>query len=223
MSQSEPAPTDIAAGPALARALRVPHVEPGMTVGLLGGSFNPPHEGHLNASLIALSRARLDRLWWLVTPGNPLKSTAELESLERRIELCRAMARHPRIEITAFEARYRVRYTEHTLSILKRIRPRVRFVWIMGADNLATFHRWQNWRRISEMMPIVVIDRPGSTLAHRSAPAAIALGRYRVDEADAGRIATMKPPAWTFLHGPRSPMSSTAIRTARKAAATANG
>lgn len=205
--------------PAIARALRIPQVEDGMSVGLLGGSFNPPHEGHLNASLIALTRARLDRLWWLVTPGNPLKSVSELESLEKRIEDCRRIARHPRIDITAFEARYKVRYTEDTLSILKRLRPRVRFVWIMGADNLATFHRWQNWRRIAAMMPIVVIDRPGSTLAHRSAPAAIALAKYRVDESDAGLIASMKPPAWTFIHGPRSPLSSTAIRAARRAAA----
>lgn len=190
-----------------------------MAVGLLGGSFNPPHEGHLNASLIALSRARLDRLWWIVSPGNPLKDPAELESLERRVAACRAMAAHPRIDITAFEARYRVRYTEDTLSILKRIRPRVRFVWVMGADNLATFHRWQNWRRIAAMMPIVIVDRPGSTLSYRSAPAAIALARYRVDESDAGLIAAMAPPAWTFLHGPRSALSSTAIRSARRAAA----
>lgn len=204
------------APPALAQALKIPHVEPGMRIGLLGGSFNPPHEGHLNASLIALSRLRLDRLWWIVTPGNPLKDPGELEGLEQRIELSRRMASHPRIDITAFEARYKVRYTQDTLAILARSRPLANFVWIMGADNLATFHRWQNWRRIAAMMPIAVIDRPGSTLSCRSAPAAIALARWRVPESRAKNLATMQPPAWTFLHGPRSPLSSSAIRSARR-------
>lgn len=204
------------ATPSLKKALQIPYAEPGMKIGLLGGSFNPPHEGHLAISLLALKRAGLDRLWWLVSPGNPLKDHSELDSLERRIDLCRAMADHPRIDITAFEARYHVRYTQDTLSLLKKLRPRLDFVWIMGADNLATFHRWQNWRRIAEMMPIVVIDRPGSTLSYQSAPAAIALARYRVDEDDAELIAHCRPPAWTFLHGPRSPLSSSAIRAARK-------
>ncbi len=203
--------------PALQRALEIPYSEPRMTIGLLGGSFNPPHEGHLAISLIALKRARLDRLWWLVTPGNPLKDTSELESLEKRIELCRAMADHPRIDITAFEAEHNVRYTYDTLLLLKRLRPRVNFVWVMGADNLKGFHRWQNWRRIAAMMPIIVVDRPGSTLAHRSAPAAIGLARYRVDEDEAAGIGNARPPAWTFLHGPRSPLSSSAIRAAIKA------
>jgi nicotinate-nucleotide adenylyltransferase len=97
-----------------------------------------------------------------------------------------------------------------------RKRPRLKFVWIMGADNLAGFHRWQNWRRIAAMMPIVVVDRPGSTLAHVSAPAAIALSRYRIDEDDAGIISAARPPAWTFVHGPRSSVSSSAIRAARR-------
>jgi nicotinate-nucleotide adenylyltransferase len=214
-------PSALSAGekrsPVLQRALELPYSEPGMAIGLLGGSFNPPHEGHLAISLIALKRARLDRLWWLVTPGNPLKDHSELESLERRIELCQQMADHPRIDITAFEAGHQVRYTFDTLSILRRLRPRVNFVWIMGADNLKGFHRWQNWRRIAAMMPIIVVDRPGSTLAHRSAPAAISLARYRLDEDEAAKLATARPPAWTFLHGPRSPLSSSAIRNARKA------
>ena len=153
-----------------------------MRIGLLGGSFNPPHEGHLNASLIALTRLRLDRLWWLVSPGNPLKDRAELEGLDARIEHCRRLVRHPAIEITAFEARYRIRYTEDTLELLTQLRPQVHFVWIMGADNLAGFHRWQNWRRIAGKMPIAVIDRPGSTLSPLPSRAAIALARYRVGE-----------------------------------------
>jgi len=207
---------DGAISPSLRRALEIPQAGDGQSIGLLGGSFNPPHEGHLKISLLALRRAGLDRVWWIVSPGNPLKDHSELESLERRVELCRDIADNPRIDITAFEAVYKVRYTEDTLSILMRKRPRLKFVWIMGADNLAGFHRWQNWRRIAGMMPIVVVDRPGSTLAHVSAPAAIALSRYRIDEDDAGIISSARPPAWTFVHGPRSSVSSSAIRAARR-------
>lgn len=201
---------------ALAGYLKIPNAGDGQSVGLLGGSFNPPHEGHLKISLHALQRLGLDRVWWLVTPGNPLKDPGELEDLERRIARCEAVASHPAIEVTAFEASHRVRYTEDTLSILKRRRPRLKFVWIMGADNLASFHHWQNWRRIAGMMPILVVDRPGSTFSAISAPAAIALDRYRIPEGDLTGLAELAPPAWAFLHGPLSGLSSTAIRAARK-------
>ncbi len=194
--------------------MRIPPIENGMTVGLFGGSFNPPHPGHVQVSELALVRAQLDRLWWLVTPGNPLKDHSQLAPLEERVAACRQMIRHPRIAVTAFEARHRVRYTADTLALITRIRPRVRFIWVMGADNLAGFHRWQNWREIAAMVPIMIIDRPGSTLSFLSAPAAIALARYRVDETDAELLAFMRPPAWTFVHGPRSPLSSSAIRDA---------
>ncbi|MEC9342458.1 MAG: nicotinate-nucleotide adenylyltransferase [Pseudomonadota bacterium] len=197
-------------------ALRIPGAAPGQSVGLFGGSFNPPHAGHVHVSELVFARARLDRIWWLVTPGNPLKDHGELAPLGDRIAACREIARHPRIDITAFEARHFVRYTADTLALLKRRRPRLNFVWIMGADNLASFHRWQNWRDIADMMPIIVVDRPGSTFSMRSAPAAIALSRYRVDEDDAALLPRLSPPAWTFLHGPRSPLSSTAIRAARR-------
>ncbi|MFZ1815022.1 MAG: nicotinate-nucleotide adenylyltransferase [Rhizobiaceae bacterium] len=195
--------------------LAIPHVENGMSVGLLGGSFNPPHEGHVLASELALRRAGLDRVWWIVTPGNPLKDHSELAPLGERIKQCRELVRNPRIEITGFEARFKVRYTADTLAILKQRHPGVRFVWIMGADNLAGFHRWQNWRKIADMMPILVVDRPGSTLSFHSAPAALALSRYRIDESDVELLAGMKPPVWSFIHGPRSALSSTAIRRAR--------
>ncbi len=196
-------------------AMRIPHAERGMRIGLFGGSFNPPHEGHLHVAETVLTRARLDRVWWIVTPGNPLKDTSELAPLAERIAACKAVARNPRIEITAFEAAHRVRYTADTLAILKRKRPDLHFVWIMGADNLASFHRWQKWRRIAEMMPMLVVDRPGSTLSFRSARAALALQKWRVDETDAELLALMDPPAWCFLHGPRSSLSSTAIRNSR--------
>ncbi|GIL00489.1 MAG: putative nicotinate-nucleotide adenylyltransferase [Alphaproteobacteria bacterium] len=202
-------------------AYHIPPTADGMRVGLFGGSFNPPHEGHLRVSEHVLKRARLDRIWWLVTPGNPLKDHGELAPLDRRIALCRGIARHPRIVVTALEARYSVRYTADTLAILKRLRPRVRFVWIMGADNLASFHHWQDWRRIAAMMPMIVVDRPGSTLSFLSARAAIALARWRVSEDAAAVVADLTPPAWTFLHGPRLALSSTAIRAASRTAATA--
>jgi len=203
-------------GPLPGPALRLPHVEDGMSVGLMGGSFNPPHEGHLRVSKLVLARLRLDRLWWIVTPGNPLKDHGNLAPLEARVAACRRIARHPRINVTAFEARFSVRYTADTLAIVRRRYPKIRFVWIMGADNLANFHRWQHWRAIAAMMPIAVVDRPGATFALRSAPAAAALWRYHVDESDAALLAGMNPPAWTFLHGPRSSASSTAIRASRQ-------
>ena len=196
-------------------ACRVPPAADGMRIGLFGGSFNPPHEGHRRVSEYVLKRARLDRIWWLVTPGNPLKDHGELAPLDERIAACRAVARHPDIVVTALEARLAVRYTADTLANLTRLRPRAKFVWIMGADNLASFHRWQDWRRIAATVPIIVVDRPGSSLSLLSARAAIALARWRVAEEDVGRIADMTPPAWTFLHGPRLALSSTAIRAAR--------
>ena len=172
----------------------------------------------MHVSEIALARLGLDRLWWLVTPGNPLKDHSELRPLRERLHLCEAITRHPRIEVTAFEAAVSTRYTADTLARIQHRRPGVRFVWVMGADNLATFHRWERWRTIARAMPIAVVDRPGSTLAFTNAPAAIALARHRVDETDARLLPLSDPPAWTFLHGPRSSLSSTAIRERLKAA-----
>ncbi len=197
-------------------AMRFPYVEDGQSVGLFGGSFNPPHQGHVHVSETALRRGQLDQVWWLVTPGNPLKDHSELEPLATRIRKCHEIIGHPNVKVTAFEARYHLNYTQETLRLLKTLKPNVKFVWLMGADNLASFHKWQNWEKIAAMMPIMVIDRPGSTLSYRSARAAIALSRYRVDESDAELLANIKPPAWTFIHGPRSSLSSTAIRRAKK-------
>ena len=198
--------------------LRMPHVEPGMRVGLFGGSFNPPHDGHLLVTELALRRIGLDQLWWMVTPGNPLKQNAELPALADRIAWSEAINEDPRVKVTAFEARYNVRYTAQTLTIVAERHRAVRFVWIMGADNLATFHRWQDWRRIAMTFPIAVIDRPGSTLSFLSSVMAKTFADSRLDENDAALLAHMRPPAWTFIHGPRSPLSSTAIRDGRQLA-----
>ena len=194
----------------------MPAAGDGAKIGLFGGSFNPPHEGHLNLCDLALKRLELDQIWWVVTPGNPLKDTSKLASLETRIQKCHEIISHPRIKVTAFEAKHKVRYTADTLTLVKRLRPRNDFIWLMGADNLADFHHWQDWQQIADMMPIAVIDRPGSTLSYHSALASIALSKYRIDEGDASLLAYMRPPAWTFLHGPRSSLSSTQLRAENK-------
>ncbi|MGY2046940.1 nicotinate-nucleotide adenylyltransferase [Methylobacterium sp. JK268] len=193
---------------------RLPPSAPGLRVGLYGGSFNPAHAGHLHVSRLALRRLALDRVWWLVSPGNPLKDRRILASLADRMAGAAAIARDPRVAVTGFESEIGARYTRESLDWLQTRRPAVRFVWIMGADSLASFHRWQGWREIARRMPIAVIDRPGFTLAATASPAARALARERLDERDAALLADADPPAWVFLHGPRSELSSTALRNA---------
>ncbi len=203
-------------GPTSPQYLRMPHAGSGQRVGLFGGSFNPPHEGHVHVSELALRRLELDWVWWLVTPGNPLKDHAELAPLQKRLHLCEDITQDPRMKITAVEAGLVTRYTVDTLSHIAMRNPDVNFVWLMGADNLGQFHQWERWRDIAKLMPIAVIDRPGSTMALHHAPAAKTMARYRLDENDASMLTVAIPPAWVFLHGPRSSLSSTAIR-ARKA------
>jgi nicotinate-nucleotide adenylyltransferase len=183
-----------------------------MRIGLLGGSFNPPHEGHALISRLALRRLRLDRVWWLVTPGNPLKSLDDLAALQKRVAAARRLDAGPRVVVTDIEARIGSRYTYETLVWIKRRAPSVHFVWIMGADNLREFHRWRHWRSIADLVPIVVVDRPGSTLRAISSRGGAALARWRARERDASRFALMRPPALLFLHGRRSTLSSTALR-----------
>jgi nicotinate-nucleotide adenylyltransferase len=191
---------------------RLPAHAAGQAIGLLGGSFNPPHRGHWLASHLALTRARLDRVWWLATPGNPLKSHADLADLRVRIAEAQALARDPRIAVTGFESEIGSRYTADALRYLARRAAGARFVWIMGADNLAQFHRWRDWEEIAATTPLLVIDRPGSSFAAVSSRAAQALARWRLPEAEVGRLAWTPAPAWAFLHGPRSSASSTALR-----------
>src|SRR5471030_2056022 len=166
-----------------------------MRIGLLGGSFNPPHLAHRAISLFAIKRLRLDRVWWLVTPGNPLKQQGSLHDLDERLESVIG-----------------TRYTVDTISYLRRRAGGLRFVWIMGSDNLAQFHRWQNWRRIASEVPIAVIDRPPQSFRALAAPAAQALARYRLPENQAGRLADQRAPAWVFLTGMKLNLSSTGLR-----------
>lgn len=194
------------------RYLGMPHVERGMAIGLFGGSFNPPHEGHLLVAEIALRRLGLDQMWWMVTPGNPLKSRSELASLGDRIAMSEKLIHDPRIKVTAFEKTLGGSYTADTLAHVKARNPHVHFVWVMGADSLKTFHLWQKWQEIAATFPIAVIDRPGSTLSFLSSKMARTFDYARVDEEDAGTLWKRPAPAWTFIHGPRSTLSSTAIR-----------
>jgi nicotinate-nucleotide adenylyltransferase len=196
------------------RLVLPPHA-PGMRIGLFGGTFDPPHAAHLGASLLAMKRLRLDRMWWLVTPGNPLKDTRGLRPLEQRIAECRALSNHPRIDVTGLEAVINTRYTYDTLEFLVRRCRGVRFVWVMGADNLRSFPKWQNWRGIAGLMPMAVVDRMGSSLYASSGRAGQALSKYRVPEAMAARLTDFRPPAWVYLHGLKSPLSSTALRAQR--------
>lgn len=194
--------------------LRVPPSSPGMRIALYGGSFNPPHRAHLAVAEAALTRLRVDRVWWMVTPGNPLKAHDGLAPLASRVAAARALARDPRIVVTAFEAARHYTYTADTVTFLKARRPGVRFVFVMGADNLAGLHRWERWRAIAGLVPLAFIDRPGATFAPLSARAAITLARWRVPEAEAASLPDRRPPAWVFLHGPRDPISSTVLRGA---------
>ena len=190
----------------------IPLYTNGMRVGLLGGSFNPPHAAHRAISLFALKRLKLDRVWWLVTPGNPLKDHDGLRDLDARAEAARKMAGDPRIDVSCLESVIRTRYTVDTISYLRRRASGLRFVWIMGADNLAQFHRWQNWRRIASEVPIAVIDRPPQSFRALAAPAAQALARYRLPENQAGRLADQRAPAWVFLSGMKLSLSSSGLR-----------
>jgi nicotinate-nucleotide adenylyltransferase len=184
----------------------------GMRIGLLGGSFNPPHRAHRAISLFAIKRLRLDRVWWLVTPGNPLKDQDTLHDLEARTEAARRVADDPRIDVSCLESVIGTRYTVDTVKYLRRRASGLRFVWIMGADNLAQFHRWQNWRRMATLVPIAVIDRPPQSFRALTAPAAQALARYRLPENEARRLADHRAPAWVFLTGLKMNLSSTGLR-----------
>ena len=196
----------------LSVAQSIPLYTNGMRIGLLGGSFNPPHVAHRAISLFAIKRLKLDRVWWLVTPGNPLKDQGGLHDLNERSEAARKMANDPRIDISCLESVIGTRYTVDTISYLRRRASGLRFVWIMGADNLAQFHRWKNWRRIASEVPIAVIDRPPQSFRALAAPAAQALARYRLPENQAARLADQQAPAWVFLTGMKHNLSSTRLR-----------
>ena len=190
---------------------RLPLTRPGQTVGLLGGSFDPPHAGHLHISEEALKRFGLDKLWWLVSPGNPLKSRGPA-ALGRRVEAAGAMISHPRIHVSDFETQAGVTYTAQTIAKLQDARPQVRFVWLMGADNLAQFHLWQDWQDIMERVPVGVLARPGKRTMARTSKTARIYETARLS----GRMSQLLPlrdaPAWCFINVPMRAISSTQLR-----------
>jgi nicotinate-nucleotide adenylyltransferase len=190
-----------------------PLVTPGLRIGLLGGSFDPPHAGHVHITREALKRFGLDRVWWLVSPGNPLKADAPA-SLKRRMAASRAIMDHPRVDVTDIEAALGTRYTAATIRALQARYPKVRFVWLMGADNLAGFHKWDDWQGIARSVPIGVLARPGEQVRAGLSPAARALAGARLDEGAAHALADAPLPAWTMVTGPMVDISSTAIRQA---------
>ena len=191
----------------------LPLSRPGQAIGLLGGSFDPPHAGHVHISREALRRFGLAQVWWLVSPGNPLKAHGPAP-LDERMAAARTLVDHPRIEITDIEARLGTRHTAATLAALTAIAPGRRFVWLMGADNLAQFHRWQDWRTIMERVPVGVLARPGQRISARLSPAARIYAHARMRPQASHLLGRATAPAWCFVNVPMRDISSSALRGA---------
>ncbi|WP_397403447.1 nicotinate-nucleotide adenylyltransferase [Phenylobacterium sp.] len=188
----------------------------GMTVGLYGGSFNPAHDGHAHVAETAKRRLGLDRVIWLVSPQNPLKSRHETADLAARLAGARTLTQGYGMVVAAVETKLGSNYTIDTIRGLKARFPGVKFVWIMGADSLASFHRWKGWTQIMHEVPIAVVSRPWISLKSRFSPAAVRFSRFRKSPQSGPRLAYAKTPAWTFLFGRFHFQSSTALRARRK-------
>ncbi|MFT5630576.1 MAG: nicotinate-nucleotide adenylyltransferase [Gammaproteobacteria bacterium] len=188
-----------------------PIAKSGQVVGLLGGSFNPAHDGHVHITKTALKRFGLDRVWWLVSPGNPLKPKGPAPMADRMAQATRVMD-HPKVEITDIECRLGTRFTAQTIAGLQNRYPGVRFVWLMGADNLAQFHRWQDWQWIMESVPVGVIARPGDRVSARLSKAATIYRGAMLPARASSSLASGRAPRWCFINLPMSDQSSTAIR-----------
>ncbi|MCF6315570.1 MAG: nicotinate-nucleotide adenylyltransferase [Marinosulfonomonas sp.] len=189
----------------------LPHAAIGQRIGLLGGSFDPPHRGHVHISKAALKRFNLDQVWWLVSPGNPLKVDVPA-AMETRLAACLAISDHPKIKVTDFEAQVGTRYTAQMLEAMFAQRRGVKFVWLMGADNLSTFHHWQRWEWIMENVPVGVIARPGERTSARMSKAAKRYEGFRLRGNQSWMLADAVPPAWCFINVPMVDISSTDIR-----------
>ena len=188
-----------------------PYATSGQVIGLLCGSFDPAHKGHAHITREALKRFGLDRVWWLVSPGNPLKEHGPAP-LEKRIVRARQVMQHPRVEVTGLEAQLNTRFTAETLAALKVRYRGVRFVWLMGADNLAQFHMWQDWRQIMQSVPVGVLARPGERISARMSRAAALYAPYRIPGRHSHQVAQAQTPAWSFVNVPMLDVSSSAIR-----------
>lgn len=185
----------------------------GLRVGLLGGSFNPAHEGHVHISHAALRRLRLDQVWWLVSPQNPLKAESGMAPQDDRIAGARAICRKQRgIFVTGVESRLATRYTADTLAALRGLCPRTKFVWLMGADNLSQIDQWERWTEIFDTIPVAILDRASYSSMALASAAARRYRRHRLPEGDAPRLADQPPPAWVFLRIKLHPASASEIR-----------
>lgn len=190
---------------------QMPYASQGLRVGLLGGSFDPPHAGHLHISNWALKEFGLDQVWWLVSPGNPLKERGPAP-LDERMDACRKLVQHPRIKVTDIERKLGTRYTAETLEKMLELYSGVRFVWLMGADNLATFHKWDRWNAIMETVPIGVLARPHEQISAGCSPAARRYAQYRLSARRSTALPFRAAPCWVLLNGPMVDISSTDIR-----------
>lgn len=191
----------------------IPFAASGQAIGLLGGSFDPAHAGHAHITREALKRFGLDQVWWLVSPGNPLKLHGPAP-FEQRMAQARSVMDHPRVQITGIEARLGTRYTAQTIAGLQKLYPKQRFVWLMGADNLAQFHLWQDWRDIAQTVPMGILARPGQRISARMSRAATLYAPYRIAARDSQRLGRADAPAWCFVNVPMMDVSSSAIRAA---------
>ncbi|WP_121063263.1 nicotinate-nucleotide adenylyltransferase [Chachezhania antarctica] len=191
--------------------IRLPYLAPGQCVGLLGGSFDPPHAGHVHITREALKRFGLDRIWWMVSPGNPLKAHGPAP-LDQRLAEARRLMRHPRVTVTGIEARLGTRATADTLVALRTLYPHVNFVWLMGADNLVQLSQWRDWTSIMDSVPVGVLARPGQRVSARTSVAAQLYSRYRISGWASHLLARADAPAWCFVNVPMVDLSSSAIR-----------
>jgi nicotinate-nucleotide adenylyltransferase len=181
------------------------------TIGLLGGSFNPAHGGHLHITLYALNRLGLDEVWWLVSPRNPLKAAESLASYEKRLQSAREVAKpYRRIKVLDIERRYSTKYSYETIDILKKQYRGTRFVWLIGADNLAQFHRWRRWRQILDAVPVVVFDRTPYSHTSLRSKAMLRAKKFLLKNNQIGRFG--RGPAIAFIHLRRDPLSSSLLR-----------
>ena len=193
------------------RKIRAPGpVRMGLRIGLLGGSFNPAHVGHMHVSKVALRQLGLDYVWWLVSPQNPLKGKRGMAPLKRRLAAAKKRARGPRIRVTDIERALKTRYTVDTLTALKRRFPGVHFIWLMGSDNFLELPRWRRWKRIFSLVPVAVVPRPGTAAKLRRSEAAKRFAKARVP----ARRLSFKPPAWTILRAAGVKASATRLRAA---------
>ena len=188
-----------------------PSVQPGLTIGLLGGSFDPPHEGHVHITKLALKIFNLSKIWWLVCPENPIKSVTPSD-VNSRFLASKKIMKHPSVVITDLERKFKTKYTFQTLIKLKKLYPSTKFVWLMGADNLINFHHWKNWDWIMKNIPVGVLARPEEQIKAGLSRTAIKFGNYRLPKEKSIILSNYIPPVWTLSTGPMRNISSTEIR-----------